>query len=117
MAYGYNTSTQYSAKLGQYTLEIGYIPEADVSAAISSADVSETHAVPTRLTHLILGFMYSQCDAGDGYVGCLTGSGPVTDCTGIGTDTPDSTAVPIACYTLDTSCSGAGGDYYVQIGW
>ena len=116
MARGINTATQYSAKLGPYMMEIGYVPYADVSSAIGSADVSETHNVPTRLTHVITGWMYSQCEAGDGYVGCITGTGSVNDCTG-GLTAPDSTSYPVVCYTIDTSCSGAGGDYYIQIGW
>jgi hypothetical protein len=116
MAYGINTATQYSAKMGPYTLEIGYVASSDVTSNIGSADISETHCVPTRLTHVIGGVMYSQCDAGDGFLGCTTGTGPVYDCTG-GLTAPDSTAVPQVCFTLDTSCSGAGGDYYLIVGW
>lgn len=116
MAKGINTAIQYSAKLGPYTLEIGYVAATDVSSNIGSADISETHNVPTRLTHVIGGVMYSQCEAGDGYMGCVTGSGSVNDCTG-GLTVPDSTAVPQVCFTLDTSCSGAGGDHYLIIGW
>ena len=116
MARGFNTATQYSARLGEYKLEIGYVAAADVSSAIGSADISETHNVPTRLTHVIAGWMYSQCDAGDGFVGCITGTGPIKDCTG-GLTAPDTTAAPMVCFTIDTSCSGAGGDYYVMIGW
>lgn len=122
MARGFNTSTQYSARLGEYKMEIGYLDTTDVedaikgSATTGAADISETHCVPTRLTHIIAGWMYSQCEAGDGYVGCITGSGPVWDCTG-GLETPDTTSQPIVCFTIDTSCSGAGGDYYILIGW
>lgn len=119
MARGYNTATQYSCKLGPYMMEIGYCPAADITSNCGSADVSETHCIPTRLTHVIAGWLYSQCEAGDGYVGCITGSGSINDCTGTGgaTDTPDTTAIPIVCYSIDTSCSGAGGDHYIQIGW
>ena len=119
MASGYNTATQYSCKLGPYMMEIGYCPAADITSNCGSADVSETHCIPTRLTHVIAGWLYSQCEAGDGYVGCITGSGSINDCTGTGgaTDTPDTTAIPIVCYSIDTSCSGAGGDHYIQIGW
>lgn len=122
MARGFNTSTQYSARLGEYKMEIGYLDTTDAedaikgSATTGAADISETHNIPTRLTHVIAGWMYSQCEAGDGYVGCITGSGPVWDCTG-GLETPDSTLVPIVCFTIDTSCSAAGGDYYILIGW
>ncbi len=116
MARGYNTATQYTAKMGPYMLDIGYIPEADVSSHIGSEDVSETHRVPTRLTHVCVGFMYSQCDAGDGFIGCITGEGRVIDCTG-GLTTPDSTAYLCVDFTLDTSCSGAGGDHYFLLGW
>jgi len=116
MARGYNTATQYTAKLGSYLMDIGYVPTADVSSHIGSADVSETHRIPTRLTHVIAGWLYSCCDAGDGYIGCMTGSGPVKDCTG-GLTTPDSTAYLAVDFTLDTSCSGAGGDYYILLGW
>jgi len=117
MARGFNTSTQYSCKLGEYKMEIGYVPSADVTSA-AGGDVSETHNVPTRLTHIIAGWMYSQCEAGDGYVGCITGSGSVWDCTGTGSvSTPDSTGYPVVCFSIDTSCSGTGGDYYIMIGW
>lgn len=116
MAHGYNTATQYSCKLGPYMMEIGYCPSEDITSNVGSADISETHCIPTRLTHVIAGWLYSQCEAGDGYIGCITGSGPISDCTG-GLTAPDTTAIPIVCYSIDTSCSGLGGDYYIQIGW
>lgn len=116
MARGYNTATQFTGRLGSYMFDVGYVPSGDVSSALGSADVSETHMIPTRLTHVVVGYLYSQCDSGDGYIGCLTGSGRVADCTGTAS-TPDSTAYPSLCFTLDTSCSGAGGDYYFAIGW
>jgi len=114
---GINYATQYVTQLGHLKMEIGYLDctSGDITKAIGidEDDISQTHCVPTTLTHVVNGWLVCSSTAG-GVIGCLTGIGPI-NCFSSGDNTVFASNID---FTMDLSCSGnSGGDFYLIFGW